>query len=199
VLEHEHFVESLKLLKALVPSIRKIAIVLDEAPMWEPVVHRIKERIREVPDVEIAVWDKIESWAEYKSRIARYPGTVDAIALIGIFNFKDARGQNVPYQEVLRWTAENSKLPDLGFWIDRVHYGTLAAVTVSEREQGLAAGAIARAILKDGKAPSSFPMRPTTKGTPVISLARANKLGVKVKSGVLLSAEVISKFEWDSR
>jgi hypothetical protein len=32
----------------------------------------------------------------------------------------------VPYQEVLKWTAENSRLPDLGFWVDRVHYEHLA-------------------------------------------------------------------------
>jgi ABC-type uncharacterized transport system substrate-binding protein len=97
----------------------------------------------------------------------------------------------------MKWTAENSKLPDFGYWIDRVHYGSLAAVTVSEREQGLAAGRIARGILVDGRTPSSFAMEPTFKGLPVISLTRAQALGLKVKSGLLLSAEVVEKFEWN--
>jgi ABC-type uncharacterized transport system substrate-binding protein len=157
----------------------------------------MRQKMQQLPGVEIVAWDTIQTFAEYKRKIAEYQGNADAIALIGIFNFKDEGGKNVPYQDVLKWTAQNSKLPDFGFWIDRVYFGTLCAVTVSEREQGLAAGRIARAILVDGKSPSSFPMKPTVKGNPAVSLARANKLGIKVKSGLLLSAEVVAKFDWE--
>jgi ABC-type uncharacterized transport system substrate-binding protein len=196
VLEHEHFVESVRLLKAIAPGIKRIAAVFDDAPMWDPVVRRMSERATQLPDVQIVAWDTIRTYDEYQRKIAEYQKSVDAIALIGIFNFKDASGKNVPYQDVLKWTAANSKLPDFGYWIDRVHFGTLAAMTVSEREQGLAAGRLARAILVDGKKPSELPMQPTVKGLPVISLARANALGIKLKSSLLLSSEVIDKFEW---
>ncbi len=196
VIEHEHFAESVRLLKSIVPSLKRLVVVIDDAAMWEPVVARMKAA--PLPEgVSIVGWETIKTFAAYKARVAAYPKIADGIALIGIFNFKDASGKNVPYQEVLRWTAENSSLPDLGFWIDRVHYGTLAAVTVSEREQGLAAGKLARAILRDGKAPSALPMRPTSKGVPVISLARAKKLGITVRSEQLLSAEVVTRFEWE--
>jgi ABC-type uncharacterized transport system substrate-binding protein len=196
VIEHEHFAESVRLLKNVVPSLKRLVVVLDDAAMWQPVVARMKAAA--LPDgVSIVGWETIKTYAEYKARIAAYPGIADGIALIGIFNFKDAAGKNVPYQDVMRWTAENSTLPDLGFWIDRVHYGTLVAVTVSEREQGLAAGKLARAIVRDGKSPSSLAMRPTSKGLPVISLARAKKLGITVRSEQLLSAEVVTRFEWE--
>lgn len=197
VLEEEHFVQSVRLLKEIVPGIRRIAAVFDNAAMWDPVRARMRANIAQVPNVEIVSWDVIETFADYKRKIAEYPAKADAIALVGVFNFKDETGKNVPYQDVLRWTAENSTLPDLGFWVDRVHFGTLCAVTVSEREQGLAAGRIARAILVDGKSPAAIPMQPTLKGIPVISLARAKKLGLKAKSTVLLSANVIRRFEWD--
>ncbi len=196
VIEHEHFAESVKLLRRIVPNVSRIVVVLDDAPMWEAVVARM--RLAALPaGVSVVGWETIRTFAEYQARIAAYPAIADAIALVGIFNFKDAQGRNVPYQQVLRWTAENSRLPDLGFWIDRVHYGTLAAVTVSEREQGLAAGRIARAILRDGRSPASMPMLPTTKGLPVVSLARAKRLGIPIRSEVLLSAEVVTRFEWD--
>lgn len=196
VIEHEHFAESVRLLKSIVPSIKRLVVVLDDAAMWEPVVARMKAA--SLPEgVSIVSWETIRTYADYKARIAAYPKIADGIALIGIFNFKDSAGKNVPYQEVLRWTAENSTLPDLGFWIDRVHYGTLAAVTVSEREQGLAAGKLARAILREGKNPHALPMLPTSKGLPVISLARAKKLGITVRSEQLLSAEVVTRFEWE--
>ena len=199
VLEQEHFVESVRLLQAVAPGAKRIVAVFDDAQMWEPVIGRMRERVSQLPGVEIVALDTIRTWDEFQKKMKDYPSKADAIALIGIFNFKDAKGKNVPYQEVLKWTAENSTLPDLGFWVDRVYFGTLAAVTVSEREQGLAAGRIARQILVEGRSPSSFEMKPTVKGIPVINLARANKLGLKVKSGVLLSAEVIDKFEWDKQ
>lgn len=197
VLEQEHFVESVKLLQAIVPGVKRLAVVFDEAPMWPQVQQRMRDRLRQLPGVEFAFWDTIKTFEEYKHRIAEYQDKVDALALIGVFNFKDGNGRNVPYEDVLRWTAEHSRLPDFSYWIDRVHYGTLASMTVSEREQGLAAGRIARAILVDGRSPSSIPMTPTVKGAPVISLARANKLGIKVKSGLLLSTEVVQRFEWE--
>jgi len=197
VLEQEHFVETVSLLRQIAPDVKRIAAVFDGDAMWEPVMARMRERVAQIPEVEIVAWDRFRTFDEYQRKIREYPSQADAIALIGIFNFKDAQGNNVLYQDVLRWTAENSALPDCSFWIDRVHYGTLAAVTVSEREQGLAAGRLAHAILVEGQSPASLPMQPTVKGRAVISLARANKLGIKIKSGVLLSAEVIEKFEWD--
>lgn len=197
VLEQEHFAESVKLLRSVVPEVRRIAVVLDDAKMWAPVLARMRAAAQSTSEFEVVAWDTIPTWDEYKKRVLSYEGRADAIALIGIFNFKDGNGRNVPYQDVLKWTAAHSKLPDLSFWIDRVAHGTLASVTVSEREQGLAAGRLARAILIENKVPSAMPMRATVKGTPVVSLARANALGVKVRSSVLLSSEVLPRFEWD--
>ncbi|MCP5158271.1 MAG: hypothetical protein H6974_06945 [Gammaproteobacteria bacterium] len=197
VLEQEHLVETVNLLRQVAPGVKRIAAVFDSDAMWGPVMTRMRERITQIPEVEIVAWERFQTFAEYQRRIKEYPIQVDAVALIGIFNFKDEQGKNVPYQEVLQWTAENSVLPDFSFWADRVDYGTLVAVTVSEHEQGRAAGRLARAILIEGRSPASFPMRPTTKGRATLSLARANKLGIKVKSGVLLSVEVVEKFRWD--
>lgn len=197
VLEVVHAAQSVRLLQAIVPAARRIAAVFDGDAMWNPVRAQMERQLAALPETEIVAWDTIGTFAEYKRKIAAYPGHADAIALVGIFHFKDERGVNVPYRDVLRWTADNSRLPDLGFWDDRVRYGTLCAATVAERAQGRAAGRIARAILAEGKSPSSFPMVPTDKGRPVISLARANRLGIKVKSGLLLSAEVVRTFEWN--
>lgn len=197
VLEVVHVAQSVRLLQAIVPAARRIAAVFDGDTMWNPVRAQMEKQLAALPGTDIVAWDAIGTFAEYKRKIAAYPGHADAIALIGIFNFKDERGANVPYRDVLRWTSDNSRLPDFGFWDDRVRYGTLCAATVAERAQGFAAGRIARAILAEGKSPSSFPMAPTDKGRPVISLARANRLGIKVKSGLLLSAEIVQTFEWD--
>jgi ABC-type uncharacterized transport system substrate-binding protein len=199
VLEQEHFVASVELLRQIAPKVRRIAVVLDGAPMWAPVRARMEQAAPRLAGVVLGPWDTVQTFEDYKRKLQGYQGTVDAVALVGIFGFKDAGGRDVPYQEVLRWTAEHSPLPDLSFWVDRVHFGTLCAVTVSEREQGLAAGRLARAILVEGRSPASLPMRPTTRGLPVVNLARARALGLMPPTGVLLTAEVVKRYEWDER
>ncbi len=197
VVEHEHFAESVRLTRKIVPGARRIALIFDDAKMWDPVRTRIDGAMKGLPGMTIVASDTVLTFAEYKRKIKEYQSKADIVGTIGIFNLKDDEGKNVTHQEVLKWTVENSRLPDFAFWVDRVYYGTLCAVTVSEREQGRAAGRIARAILTQGRSPSSFAMVPTVKGMPVVSLARARKLGIRLDAEVLLGAEIIQRFEWD--
>ena len=199
VLEQEHFVETVNLLCGLAPHVRKIAVIVDEDPTWQGVTARMKAKISRLPGIDFVSWDIIHTFAEYKQKVLAYQTRVDALALLGIHTFKDESGRNVPWQTVLRWTAEHSRLPDFSFWKDRVEYGTLCAVYVSGYEQGLAAGRIARGILVEGKSPADYPIRPTIKGRPRLSLARAKKLGLKIKSSLLLSSEVITDFAWEKK
>lgn len=196
VLEQEHFVESVRLLKRLVPDARRVAVVLDDDPTWPGVVERMKRKLADLPDVEIVAWDTIQTFTEYKHKIAGYLEEADAIALLGVFTFKDKDGENVPYLEVLQWTAENSRLPDFSFWRSRVEAGTLCTVTVSGYEQGLAAGNMARRILLGRSKPSEIPIAPTVRGEPIISLARANALGLRIRSSLLLRSTVITDYQW---
>ncbi len=197
VLEQEHFAGTVQLLKEIVPTVKKIAVIIDEGPTWDGVIKRMRAKSDQMPDVKFISWDLIKTFNEYKQKIKSLQTKADAIALLGIFTFKDEAGNNVPYTEVLKWTADNSNLPDFSFWKDRISSGTLCTVTVSGYEQGLAAGKIARGILAEGKKPLSYPVMPTMKGEPVVSLARAERLGIKIKTGILLTAEVIEKFEWE--
>jgi ABC-type uncharacterized transport system substrate-binding protein len=198
VLEHEHFVETVKLLREMYPKVTRIAVIVDEDPTWTGVIRRMREKASVfLPDCQLISWDAIKTFEDFKKRVMDYQTKADALALLGIHAFKDEKGANVPWQEVVRWTTENSRIPAFTFWKDRIAYGILCAVYVSGYEQGRAAGRIAYGILADGKSPASFPMLPTVKGEPIISLARAKRLGIRVSSDLLLTAIVASKFEWE--
>lgn len=197
VMEQELFVETVQLLQDIVPSVKKIAVIFDDGPTWEGVGGRMLTNLRQLKGVDVTSWNIIRTYKEYKETIKRLQTEVDAIALLGIFTYKDENGENVPYTEVLQWTAENSNLPDFSFWKDRISYGTLCTVTVSGYEQGLSAGKLARKTLVDKIPPSNLTMAPTLKGEPVISLARAKKLGIPVNAKILLSAEVIETLKWN--
>jgi ABC-type uncharacterized transport system substrate-binding protein len=196
VLEREHFVETVHLLKEVAPDVREVAVIVDDDAMWDPVVARMQEQQELLPEVTFVSWDVILTFEEYKQRMTELQETADAVGLIGIFHFKDAHGENVDYRDVLKWTAENSSLPDFTFWRDRISYGTLCAVTVSGYEQGLAAGNMARGILVGGRSPSSYAIEPSARGEPVVSLARARELGISLTSDTLLASDVVQEFAW---
>lgn len=197
VLEQEHFVETIQLLKKIVPDVKKIAVVTDSGITWIGVMDRMKQKLDQVPDVIFVSWNVVETFREFKDKMKDLEKKVDAVALLGVFEFKDDASNNVPYTQVLRWTQENIKLPDFSFWKDRVSRGTLCTVSVSGYEQGFAAGIMAKSILAEHKAPASIQMKPSIKGEPVVSLARAKKLGIKIKTSILLSSEVMQKFAWE--
>ena len=197
VLEQEHFVATINLLRKIVPTVRKIAVIVDDGPTWPGVINRMQSQLNLLPEIVLTDVEVVKTFSGFKSLMNDLQDRVDAVAMLGIFTFKDHTGSNVSFTEVLRWTAENSKLPDFSFWDSRIPYGTLCAVTVSGYAQGLAAGKIARGILMEGRTPSSYPMKPTIKGKPVISLARAKKLGIRISTDLLLTAKVIRNFQWN--
>lgn len=196
VLEQEHFVQSVNLLRAIAPQVKRLAVISDEEAHWAPVIERIRAGMSQLPDSTLVAVDRVKTFDAFKAKVRAYQASADAVVYLGIFALAGDDGGNVPYQTVQRWVCENSRLPDASFWIDRVHFGVLASVTVSEREQGLAAGRLARAILVDGRSPGSLAIRPTVIGHPAINLARARQLGIRVKSTQLLASEVIPDFEW---
>lgn len=196
VLEEEHFLPTLSLLRSIKPGIRKIAIVTDSDPTWHGVLSRIRQDLKRVRDIEVVEWIQPKTFEEYQSKITSLQTQVDAIGLLGIFHFsKDDKYAD--YEEVLYWTSRHSRLPDFSFWDTRVERGTLCAVTVSGIEQGREAGRIARRILVDKVPLRQIAAKATAKGRPMVSLARAKSLEMNIPSSVLLSTKVMTSYAWD--
>ncbi|WED20731.1 hypothetical protein L3Q72_08745 [Vibrio sp. JC009] len=198
VMEQEHFIPSVNLLRSLKKDIRKIAVVIDTGPTWKGVVTRMRAGVKHIDDMEITDWILARTLSDYKEQILNLQGKVDAIALLGIFNIKDEQGNDVDYEEILKWTAENSQLPDFSYWETRVERGTLCAVTVSGYEQGYLAGQMGHQILKEGVSPADIGMRPSDKGQPMISLRRAKALGIMPDVELLLNNMVKKDYAWDN-
>lgn len=197
VLEREHILETIHLMQALKPDVKRIQVFSDNATYWPQVIGRIRTIAREHREFTLVGVDQPVGYAELQRLVLDNPNRADAYMILGNFNFKDARGADVPYPVLQRWLAENSKVPDMSFWDDRMLHGTVAGVTVSAFEQGLAAGRRAREILINHRSPASLPITATTKGVPVINLARARKLGIMPHSTQLLSTQIVTDYIWD--
>jgi len=197
VMEHEHFIPSINFLRQIAGDIKRIAVIVDDDPTWHGVTARMRNGVKMINDLQVTDWILVKEFTQYKKTISDLQGRVDAIALLGVFNIKDEQGQDINYEQILEWTAANSQLPDFSFWESRVDSGTLSAVAVSGYEQGYMAGEMARKILKEGVSPDAINMTPSVKGEPMISIARARALGLKVDVQVLLGNHVKKKYSWE--
>lgn len=196
VLEREHIVQTINLLKTIVPNVQRIAVISHPGETWPPLIKRIQQCESELPATIVTI-DWVETFAEYQAKLRSYPGRVDAIITLGVVSLKDENGKVVPVNQVMRWTYEEIPLPNVSFWTNRVPQGLLCAVAISSYAQGSRAGEIARQILENGKKPSEIEIQPTLRGQPIVNLAAARKLGLKVPSTVLLTAKVVTKNEWE--
>lgn len=197
VYEVEHFGASFELIQEIVPDIKDVIVIYDRAEMWNNVKQRMLEKVGDYPDVNFIFLDPIMTFEQYKETILEYNGKVDALCLVGVFNYADENGDSVFYQDVLKWTEENSTIPDFSFWIDRIDNSTLCSVAISGYEQGYTAGEIARRILVDKVPAKDIEPTHTAKGSAAINSKRAEKLGLNISAELLLGAEVYTKYQWE--
>lgn len=198
VMEYEHFIPTINLLRTLSGDINKIAVFIDKDPTWGGVKERMLASVNEIDNLEITEWVLVDTYAEYQQKVLSLQDKVDAIALLGIFNLKSKYGHSMGYKEVLKWTVEHSQIPDFSFWESRVKAGTLCAVAISGYEQGLIAGQMARKILVDKVPPSDIKVQASLKGEPMLNLKRAQDLGITIDVQTLLNNNVKSNYQWDN-
>ena len=199
VLEKEHLVESVDLLKNLFPYVKRIGVIASPYAQWKDIFEDLEGRSENIPDVEFVGWDITESYSDFQAKVIDYQDDVDALLLSPPVDYRYESGSTVPMPTAIRWVAENNNIPEITLW-DVIEYGFLGAVVVSPEEQGKEAGKIAYEILIKGKKPSSFPFKPTKKGRQMINLARAKKLGINkedIPSIILINSEVYEEFPWE--
>ncbi|WP_316367624.1 ABC transporter substrate-binding protein [Candidatus Thiodiazotropha sp. CDECU1] len=197
VMEYEHIVPTIRLLRQLVPDVKRISVIVDADPTWKGVMGRMRSSVRQIPDVEITDWTLVQTLQQFQDKVMQLQDRVDAIAMLGVFNIKDENGEDVDYEKIQRWVVENSNLPDFSFWQTRVERGTLCAVAVSGYQQGFMAGKMAKKILLDGVSPREIPIQTRTEGVPMINLMRARELGIKPNVNLLLSIDAITDYTWE--
>ena len=88
--------------------------------------------------------------------------------------------------------AFQGRRPTVGFFDTAAESGLLCGISVSMKEQGYAAGKIARGIL-GGRRPGDFPVRPTSNGRIQLNLVAAERLGIMIPYHIIRNAVVVVK------
>ncbi len=188
-----HYVESLKLLKAMAPHVKTFAMLSIESAAGRSHCKTIDYLNRKgalpLRLVTTIATNDFELW---KAKILELQGKVDAFYLSHYSGMKDKNGVAVPAKEAARWYLENVKIPEAVGFRQCIADGMLCGVDDAGFDQGFQAVVIAHDILDKGARPETYPPVTPREGAAVVNVQRARMLGVSLPKGLEVD-ELIEK------
>ena len=188
VLERPDFAGSAELLRLLVPDVERVALILDDSPSSAGFAAALEGASLPVEIAEVYFTNDFDDW---QAKVLAIQSEVDAI---GLFTYHTIRRQgeeeSMSPDDVLQWTLENSRLPEIAPLDFTVEGGALCGVALSAYEQGTTAAEIAIRILA-GERPSGIPLAIPQATRAMVNAARAAELGIEILEETLSTIELI--------
>jgi ABC-type uncharacterized transport system substrate-binding protein len=125
---------------------------------------------------------QIETFDEWKEAINNAPKKADFLLITHYHTIRRSATEKsvVPPEEVMKWTVENSPLPDIGCWGFHVHDGGMLAFGVSPYEEGEEAAKMAVEIIDKGARPTQSPIKTSSLFVVYMRESRLKKYGIKL-------------------
>ncbi len=186
-LERFQYHTSFSLAKRIFPQRKTLIMFADTSPSSGFLVNAMKERYMDkVKDPEIEVVDvlQIKTFKEWKEKIKEAQGKADFLGILTYMQLRDEDGNIVPAPEVVRWTLDNNKLPEIGFLQFHAEDGFLMAIGVSPTKTARYLGVLAADIL-EGKDPGTIPIIDPKLVDVAFNLKRAKMLDVDIPIDLL--------------
>lgn len=196
VLERHPYYQAFSFAKRIFPDASNIVLLADHSPSSDFVVQDFKERYLEKvtnSPLEVVDFVQIETFDEWKEAILEYQEKVDIIGIENYHQIRDANGKVVPASQVLDWTIQNSKIPELGSVGSYVEDGALLAMGPSYYKSGIYAGIIGGEILQ-GSAPGGIAIVDPEVVETAFNLERAKMLEIEIPIKELVQADEISLY-----
>ena len=191
VLERPNIRESLELLLKIKPGIKRIAMLSDKSRTTDLFVSYC--RTLDLP-AEVVGFAQVLTLDEWERAIDTYKDRVDAFGLYALRTVREGPGDadHVPESRLVDILNRRAGLPTVGFFDTAARSGVLCGISVSMKEQGYAAGAMALAIL-EGRPVSDFPIVPTGRGRIQLNLRTAEALDLPIDWKIISKADVLVK------
>jgi len=187
VLERPLFKRSLAFLQEIIgPELRKCVILFDDS-MTSRAIHRtiFNDRSRLMLAGVEAEFKTVATFEEWKQRVLSAKDKGDGILFAGLYHtLKDADGNHVPGEVVIRWTSENSPVPVFGYWVFSVGKGkAVGGLVNSGKAQGRDAAELVRRVLS-GEAPETLYPVTSEHGDFLFSLHELKRWGMEIPPGL---------------
>lgn len=180
-----YYIESVKLVKTLVPGMKTFAILSDDTSSGRSHTKKIAYLARggrlPLELVDSIVTNNYEVW---QAKALELQDKVDAFFLAQYSGLKDRTGKSISTEEVTAWYVRNIKIPEAAALGQFVKQGILCAADDSGYNQSYEAVMIARDILDGGADPAVYPPRSPKRGPLVVNKRRAKMLGITLTEGM---------------
>lgn len=177
VLERNLINGTIGLLRELDPSIQSVAIISDNSTTSRAAMERFTQE--NFPITLMGVYST-NDYDEWRSNLEELKNQIDALGIYMYFTLKEEGSEkNIPSDEVLQWTLDNTSLPTFSFEEFSVRNGVLCGETQSGYEQGKEAALMAVEILA-GTSPDEVSLRIPKMGTMLINKNTADRLKISI-------------------
>ncbi len=182
VLERFPYYQSFSLGKRIFPNATKVILLADSSPSSNFLVNAFRERyLEKVGDspLEVIGVVQVKTFDEWKDAVEEYQDKADFLGTLTYHQLRDENGEVVPASEVVLWTINHNKLPELGFLLFHAEDGFWATVGVSAYKAGIYVGTISGEIL-DGRDPGTISIVDPQLVDIAFNLERSKMLGIEI-------------------
>lgn len=191
VLGRPHFTKTIEFFKRINPKLKTVAVLSDNSTASEAVVEYIKEEAKKIEDISFIGFDTPVTFPEWKTLVAEYEKTADAIVVYSYSNLKTADAEKlIPSRKVMRWMRRKSIVPVLGLRSFSVDDGALFGVLESVLEDGKDAAFMANELL-EGKKPSDFKDHVVREGIVVLDMVQLTERGLAIDDSLKDEIDII--------
>lgn len=190
-LERMPVLQGLTLAKRMFPTASRAVILSDKSESSDFALQEIRSLLsRNKSGIEVKNIIQSTTFDEWKKAVRSAQKTSDLIITVTYHQLRDSAGNIVPPVEVVKWTTENNKLPELGTLQFHAEDGFLMAIGVSGYRTGRYAGELATRLMAGEKA-GEIPIIDPERADISFNLDRAGQLGIQIPVDLLgLAAKV---------
>jgi len=194
VLERHYYRDAAALLQTILLAnnvkVEKLDVITDDSYTSQTLIKCLRKKSWKTP------WDRVflppaKTFSLYKKQITEINRAGHAVCIYNLETIKDAAGHYVPNTDIISWTSQHLVMPAVAFHAMYLERGAaLCGVVVSGSVQGYHAGLKVRQILRGAEAGDVAIDQPP-KGTVIVNVSVAKRLGIKIPLEILLSADIV--------
>lgn len=194
VYEKLHIREAIQVLASM-HNIEKILILDDLSPTGKAIAKQVELELK--PDQNkdplpcTVEHQTLHSWEAFQQTIAAVNSSAEIGAFyLGTLLLKDASGNTYTAKEIIDYTIKNARKPAIGLNYAFIKLGLYGGASVDFFAMGKQAGEKVAKVLS-GVAPGTLPIEDAQRVALVFNLTRAEKLGLKIPTDILMAADEV--------
>ncbi len=194
VLERHYYRDAAALLQTILLAnnvkVEKLDVVTDDSYTSNALLKFLRKKSWKT------LWEQVllppaSTFSQLKKQIQEINRAGHAACIYNLETLKDEAGRYVPDLKVITWTSQHLSMPSISFHAMYLERGAaLCGVVVSGRTQGYHAGLKVKQILR-GSAVGNIPVDQPPKGTVIVNVSVARRLGIRIPLEILLSADIL--------